>query len=160
MNAVSPAGERTIGNPSATGNFLLRAASRIPDDLLLAAARVFPAAVFWQSGRTKVDGFAINDTARYLFAEEYRLPLLDPALAASLAATAEHLFPLLLVLGLGTRFAAAALLAMTVVIQLFVYPDAWATHGTWAALLLLLVARGPGRWSLDALIAGRGGKSP
>ena len=116
--------------------------------------------MFWQSGRTKVDGFAINDTARYLFAEEYRLPLLDPALAASLAATAEHLFPLLLVLGLGTRFAAAALLAMTVVIQLFVYPDAWATHGTWAALLLLLVARGPGRWSLDALIAGRFGTAP
>lgn len=57
--------------------------------------------------------------------------------------------------GLGTRWAAAALLGMTAVIQLFVYPDAWPAHGTWAALLLLLVARGPGRWSIDSIVARR-----
>lgn len=128
---------------------------RIPDDLLLLLARIFPAAVFWLSGRTKVDGWHINDTAIYLFQEEYRLPFVDPVVAASMAALAEHLLPILLVLGLGTRWAAAALLGMTAVIQLFVYPGAWPTHGAWAALLLLLVARGPGRWSIDSIVARR-----
>jgi putative oxidoreductase len=125
---------------------------RIPDSLLLLGARIFPAAVFWQSGRTKVDGWQLNESARYLFQEEYRLPGLDPLLAAHLAAIAEHLFPLLLVLGLATRLSAAALLGMTLVIQCFVYPDAWPTHGTWAVLLLWLVARGPGSASLDHLL--------
>lgn len=125
------------------------ALSRVPDAVLLLAARVFPAAVFWQSGRTKLDGWRLNENALYLFQEEYRLPLLDPVVAAHGAAIAEHLFPLLLVLGLATRVSALALLVMTAVIQVFVYPDAWPTHGTWAALLLLLAARGGGAWSLD-----------
>ena len=125
---------------------------RIPDSLLLLGARVFPAAVFWQSGRTKVDGWQLDESAVYLFQEEYRLPGIDPVLAAHLAAIAEHLFPLLLVLGLATRLSALALLGMTLVIQCFVYPDAWPTHGTWAALLLWLVARGPGIASLDHLL--------
>lgn len=123
---------------------------RVPDAPLLFASRVFVAAIFWQSGRTKVDGWALNDSTAYLFAEEYRLPLIDPLLAAQLAAIAEHVFPLLLVLGIGSRLAAAALLSITLVIQCFVYPDAWATHGTWAALLAWVVFRGPGQWSLDA----------
>jgi putative oxidoreductase len=126
-----------------------RGLSRVPDALLLFAARVFPAAVFWQSGRTKLDGWRLNENAQYLFQEEYRLPLLDPVVAAHAAALAEHLFPILLVLGLATRASALALLAMTAVIQIFVYPDAWPTHGTWAALFLLLAARGGGAWSLD-----------
>lgn len=117
-------------------------------DGLLLLARLFPGAVFWQSGRTKVTGWQLNDSALYLFQEEYRLPLLDPLLAAGLAASAEHLLPLLLVLGLGTRLAALGLLAMTLVIQLLVYPDAWATHGSWAVALLLLISQGPGRLSL------------
>lgn len=125
---------------------------RIPDSLLLLGARVFPAAVFWQSGRTKVDGWQLDESAVYLFQEEYRLPGIDPVLAAHLAAISEHLFPLMLVLGLATRMSAAALLGMTLVIQCFVYPDAWPTHGTWAALLLWLVARGPGTASLDHLL--------
>ncbi|MFZ5637907.1 MAG: DoxX family protein [Pseudomonadota bacterium] len=126
--------------------------SQLPDAVLLLAARVFPAAVFWQSGRTKLDGWRLNDNALYLFQEEYRLPLLDPIVAAHAAAIAEHVFPLLLVLGLATRASALALLAMTAVIQIFVYPDAWPTHGTWAALFLLLAARGGGAWSLDRLL--------
>jgi putative oxidoreductase len=135
--------------------FTLRMTARlrlVPDSLLLLGARLFPAAVFWQSGQTKVDGWRLNDSALYLFQEEYRLPILDPLLAAHLAAIAEHLFPLMLVLGLATRLSALALLGMTLVIQCFVYPDAWPTHGTWAVLLLWLVARGPGSVSLDHLI--------
>lgn len=137
---------------SATGRLLapLHAAfARLPDSVMLLAARLFPAAIFFQSGRTKVDGFALSDSAVFLFAEEYRLPLLDPTLAATLAAISEHLFPLLLVLGLCSRLSALALLGMTAVIQIFVYPDAWATHGVWAVGLLLVLSRGPGRWSLD-----------
>lgn len=119
-------------------------------DLLALGARVSMAAIFFLSGRTKVDGWlSVNDGALALFREEYRVPLLPPEVAAHLAAYAEHLFPLLLVLGLLTRLSALALLGMTAVIQLFVYPDAWPTHLSWATLLALLVARGGGRWSLD-----------
>jgi putative oxidoreductase len=125
--------------------------NRIPESLLLFGTRLFPATVFWQSGRTKVDGLQLNDSALYLFQEEYRLPGIDPLLAANLAALAEHLFPALLVLGFATRLSALALLGMTLVIQCFVYPSAWPTHGTWAVLLLWLVARGGGKASLDYL---------
>ena len=91
----------------------------------------------------------VSPSAIDLFRTEYRLPLLAPELAAHLAAYAEHLFPLLLALGLATRPSAAALLAMTLVIQVFVYPDAWPTHPSWAALLLYLLGRGAGTLSLD-----------
>ena len=123
--------------------------ARLPCSLLLLMARLFPAAIFFQSGRTKVDGFALSENAVFLFREEYRLPLLDPTLAATLAAVGEHLFPLLLVLGFCTRLSALALLGMTAVIQIFVYPDAWATHGVWAVCLLLVLSKGPGACSLD-----------
>ena len=73
-----------------------------------------------------------------------------------MAATAEHVFPVLLLIGLGTRYAALALLGMTLVIQTFVYPDAYATHGVWATVLIYLIARGAGVFSLDHLIARRG----
>ncbi len=119
-------------------------------DLVLLASRVGIAAVFWMSGRTKVDGWLhVTDTAVGLFRDEYRLPLVDPSLAAHGAAWAEHLFPLLLVLGIATRASALALLAMTLVIEVFVYPEAWPTHLSWAAPLLLLAARGGGAWSFD-----------
>ncbi len=143
--------------------------SRIPHSFIALLARFSIAAVFWQSGQTKVQGFAVDivsgtfqlgwprlsDTAVDLFRDEYRMPL--PELTAPLAAGAEHLFPLLLLFGLGTRFAALALLGMTLTIQLFVYPGAYATHGTWAALLLYLVAQGPGKASIDAWVARRWG---
>ena len=125
---------------------------RLPYALVAMAARVFPASVFWLSGRTKVDGFRIKDETLFLFQHEYALPLIPPELAAPAAAFAEHLFPVLLVLGLFTRLSALALLAMTVVIQIFVYPSAWQTHGLWAACFLILIARGPGAWSLDRAI--------
>jgi putative oxidoreductase len=126
-------------------------ASRLVGDSLLAmVARIGIAGTFFLSGRTKVEGLlSVTDNAVGLFRDEYRLPLLSPELGAHLAAYAEHLFPLLLVLGLCTRLSALALLGMTAVIQVFVYPDAWVTHLSWAGLLLLLVARGGGTWAVD-----------
>ena len=121
--------------------------------LLLIVQRLGVAAVFFQSGRTKVEGiFTIPDTTIELFRSEYALPLLPPELAAYLAAGAEHLFPVLLVLGLFTRLSAAALLGLTLVIQTFVYPDAWPTHLSWAGLMLPIIALGGGRFSLDRLL--------
>lgn len=131
---------------------LNRLASGFPADPLALALRVFPALVFWQSGRTKVDGLMIKDSTWFLFEQEYALPLIPPELAAVMATLAEHLLPVLLILGLATRLSALGLLGMTAVIQIFVYPDAWVTHGLWAAVLLAVIARGPGRWSLDHLI--------
>lgn len=136
---------------------------RIPHSLIALLGRFSIAAVFWRSGQTKVEGFSIDlvngtfepgwprlsDSAVFLFREEYRLPLVSPELAAYAAATAEHLFPVLLLMGLATRLSALALLGMTAVIQFLVYPDAWAVHGTWATILLYLAATGPGRLSVD-----------
>jgi putative oxidoreductase len=122
----------------------------ISHDLIALAARVAMAAIFLLSGRTKVTGLLTVSEGTYaLFREEYRIPLLPPDLAAHLATYAEHLFPLLLLLGLTTRLSALALLGMTLVIQVFVYPDAWPTHLSWAGLLLYLAARGGGTLSVD-----------
>ena len=142
---------------------------RIPHSLIAVIARFSIAAVFWNSGQTKVQGFVINlvsgefalgwprlsDSVVALFEDEYRLPLIAPAIAAPLAAAAEHVLPLLILIGLGTRLSALALLGMTLVIQLLVYPGAYATHGTWAAVLLYLMARGPGALSIDHWLARR-----
>lgn len=135
-------------NPSAPQRALYR------DDLLLVLARIAIAPVFFLSGRTKVDGiFTITDSTIELFRSEYDLPLLSPVLAAWLAAIAEHLFPVMLVLGLGTRAGALGLLGMTAVIEIFVYPDAWPTHLSWAGLLVPLLVKGGGRCSLDAVLS-------
>ncbi len=133
----------------------IQALGHIPSDVIALVARLSIAGVFWRSGETKLDGWSVSDSAVYLFENEYRLPLIDPWLAAHLAAFAEHVFPVLLVVGLASRFSALALLAMTLVIEIFVYPDAWPTHRTWAACLLFIAARGPGLFSIDALIARR-----
>lgn len=139
----------------------------IPDSLIALLGRFSIAAVFWKSGQTKIEGLAIDlingefqlgwphlsSSAVDLFKSEYRLPLIPPELAAPMAALAEHFFPILLLLGLATRFSAMALLIMTLTIQIFVYPDAYPTHGTWAAVLLYLMAKGPGKVSLDHWIA-------
>ena len=128
----------------------------LPDALLLLLARWGIAGIFFFSGRTKVEGWlTISDFTYELFRSEYQVPLLPSDLAAQIATYSEHLFPILLILGLATRPAALALLGMTAVIQIFVYPDAWSTHLSWAALLLILIAKGGGAWSLDRLI-GRG----
>jgi len=118
-------------------------------------ARISVATVFWKSGRTKVDGFSIKDSTFFLFENEYNVPLLPPELAATMATIAEHLFPILLVIGLASRFSALALLGMTVVIQLFVYPSAWSVHILWAMALLYIIGRGPGPLALDHLIQKR-----
>lgn len=130
--------------------FAAAAEKALPLSLLLLVQRFGIAAIFFYSGRTKVDGLlTVNDSAIELFRYEYMVPLLSPEAAAHAAAYSEHLFPLLLVLGLFTRLSAAALLFMTLVIQVFVYPDAWPTHLSWAGLLLPLIALGAGRLSLD-----------
>jgi putative oxidoreductase len=147
--------EITLAAPAAAWRrpfdaFAALAARLLPDGLLALVIRAGVAAIFFLSGRTKVDGFLhIKDSTYVLFMTEYKLPLVPPAIAAHAAAYAEHLFPLLLVLGLFTRLSAAALLAMTLVIEVFVYPDAWPTHLSWAGLMLVLIARGGGRFSLD-----------
>jgi putative oxidoreductase len=153
MNHASIASPPVTGPRGLYNRLAARLDALVTHDVLALAARLGMGAVFWLSGRTKVDGwFSVSDGAVTLFAEEYRLPLLPPEIAAHLAAYAEHLFPLLLVLGLGTRGAALALLGMTAVIEIFVYPDAWPTHLVWATCLLYLVGRGAGRLSLDARI--------
>ncbi|MBM7127332.1 DoxX family protein [Dyella flava] len=127
----------------------------LPESLLLLVARFGIAAVFFQSGRTKVEGFLTIKPSTYdLFATDYKLPLIPSDIAARMATGAEHLFPILLVLGLFTRLSALALLGMTTVIEVFVYPDAWPTHLSWAGLMLPLIARGGGTWSLDRLRRG------
>jgi putative oxidoreductase len=130
---------------------------RIPESLILFGARLFPAAVFWMSGRTKVDGWEVAERTYVLFETEYALPLIDPEFAARMATIAEHVFPLLLVLGIASRFSALALLGMTAVIQVFVYPLAWPTHGLWAVCFLLVIAKGPGVFALDHLVRARFG---
>lgn len=130
--------------------FAARLEAALGDGALALGARIAVAAIFLQSGRTKVDAFLeVTPSAIELFRSEYRLPLLPPELAAHLAAYAEHLFPALLIVGLFARVSALALLVMTAVIQVFVYPDAWPTHLSWAMLLLVVVARGAGAWSAD-----------
>ena len=124
----------------------------IPADAILLAARIFPAVVFWKSARTKVEGFGIKDSTWFLFEHVYALPVIPHAWAAVLATVAEHVLPVLLVLGLLARFSALGLLVMTAVIQIFVFPDAWVTHGLWAVALLVVVAQGPGRLSADRLL--------
>jgi putative oxidoreductase len=125
---------------------------RLPDAPVSLMLRVFPALVYWQSGQTKVEGFRIKDSTWFLFENEYALPLIPPEVAAVMATLAEHLLPVLLVIGILSRLSALGLVAMTAVIQVFVYPDAWMTHGLWVAPLLAVVARGPGRWSLDHVL--------
>lgn len=122
----------------------------VSHNIIALTARIAVAAIFFYSARTKVDGlFTIKDSTFLLFAEEYKVPLLPPEFAAHMATYAEHLFPILLVLGLFTRLSALALLGMTAVIQVFVYPDAWPTHLTWAAPMLYLIGRGGGTWAVD-----------
>ncbi len=122
--------------------------------LALLALRVCPALVFWNSGRTKVEGwniFQLTPAQAFLFEHEFGMPF--PVLSAHLAAIAEHVLPIMLVLGLFTRVGALGLLAMTAVIQLFIFPDAWYNvHMWWAVTLFAVFALGPGPISLDHLI--------
>jgi len=160
--------KRNLQDAGAIGRVIALMES-IPHDAIALLARFAMAATFWLSGQTKVDGFAINfitgefklgwpklsESAIALFQDEYKLPFVPPEIAAPMAAIAEHVFPALLLVGLATRFSALALLGMTLVIEIFVYPGAYAVHATWATALIYLIARGPGRISIDHWIASR-----
>lgn len=132
-------------------------AGRIPEAIAFLLLRVALAGVFWRSGQTKVvEGSILQiDPIQYdLFASEFSGLPLDPAIAVPLTTYAEHLFPILLLVGLATRLSAAALLVMTLVIQIFVFPDAWwPVHSLWAAIAAILIVRGGGLFSLDAILA-------
>ena len=131
-------------------------ADRVPTVAFDLAMRVGIAMVFWQSARTKVEGvLTLKQSTFFLFQYEYALPIVPHEIAAYMATYAEHFFPILIVVGFAARFGAAALLMMTLVIQIFVYPGAWATHMLWASLLLYIVARGPGVLSIDHFIKRR-----
>jgi putative oxidoreductase len=127
--------------------------------LVQLVVRLALAVPFWKSGILKWSGFLqLNDTAIYLFTDEFKLHLPGgpydfpaPAVMAFLSGCAEIAFPALLVLGLGTRFAATGLLFMTAVVELTV-PDGWPIHITWAAMALAIMAFGPGAISLDWLL--------
>ncbi len=125
--------------------------NRVPYALLALPLRVAVASVFWRSAQVKIANW---ESTLHLFEAEYKVPLLPPETAAYMATAIEFSAPVLLVVGLLTRPAAAVLLGMTAVIQFLVYPQAWPTHIQWAAMLLVLLCRGPGAWSLDHL-AGR-----
>ncbi len=132
--------------------------SGIPHSLTALLARLVMALVFFNSWLAKVDlqALAIKPTTFYLFANEYRLPVLPSTLAAYITVIAEIVFPVLLVLGLFARYAALGMLAMTLVIQVFVYPSAYVMHGLWAVALLFIMTHGSGRLSLDHLLWGDG----
>ena len=124
----------------------------VPYWLLALPLRLAVATVFWNSAMTKLANW---ETAVALFTDEYKVPLLPPEIAAYMAASIELTTPVLLVLGLLTRPAALVLLGMTAFIEIFVYPQAWPTHIQWAAMLLVLLCRGPGSLSLDHLVRRR-----
>ncbi len=142
----------------------------IPASLIALLARFAMAFVFWKSGQTKISGpellpklgdisfkfpTAIKDSTYTLFQYEYNVPLLSAKAAAVLTTMAELILPIALLLGLGTRFSATALLIMTIVIQIFVYPSAYLTHALWAVSLLYIMAHGPGGLSLDLILRKR-----
>jgi putative oxidoreductase len=122
---------------------------RLPLPVLQLMFRVAVAAVFFKSGLTKIASWELT---LQLFQDEYAVPLLPVPLAATLATATELSMPVLLVLGLAARVAALPLLGMTLVIQLFVYPENWAEHLMWASLLLFIATRGAGALSLDHLV--------
>ena len=134
-------------------------AGRGGEGVALLLTRIALAGVFWRSGQSKlVEGSwsEISPSTFFLFETEYGGVPLPPAFAAVMATIAEHVFPILLVLGLGTRLAALALLGMTMVIQIFVYPEAWwSVHLLWVAMAAILISRGAGMFSLDALLGAR-----
>lgn len=125
---------------------ILRGLESVPYWLLALPLRFAVATVFWNSGMSKLANW---NTTIELFTEEYKVPVLPPEIAAYMAASIELTTPVLLVLGLLTRPAALVLLGMTAFIEIFVYPLAWPTHIQWAAMLLLLLCRGPGEFSID-----------
>jgi len=146
MTALS---EQSSSNPAGfVGLYkrIIKLPEYIPFSLVQLAARVAVAHVFWQSAQSKLASWPVT---LQLFANEYNLPFIDPSIAAPLATTAEITGSVLLFFGLLSRLAALMLLGVVSVIQIFVYPENWAEHLLWASLLLLVLTRGAGIFSLD-----------
>lgn len=152
MTGKSSAVSGNSGGPASFITVFIGICEKIPGCLIALLARFVIGMAFWLSGRTKVDGFSVKDTTFLLFENEFNLPVIPPVPAAYITSVAEHVLPILLWIGLATRFSAAALLIMTLVIQTFVYPGAYVTHGLWGVALLVLMKNGPGVLSLDYLI--------
>ena len=148
MNSSASPSPSTARSTSVFGR-TLNWLNAVPYSALAVPLRLAVATIFWNSAMTKLANW---DTALTLFVEEYKLPLIPPELAAYLAVSIELTTPILLVLGLLTRPTALLLLGMTAVIEVFVYPLAWPTHIQWAAMLLVLLCRGPGKLSVDHLL--------
>jgi len=138
---------------SARSSFLAASAQleRFPLSLIQLAARVGVGAVFFRSGMLKYESW---EFAVRLFRDEYKLPFVDPEIAARLAAATEVTVPIFLFVGLASRIATLPLLAMILVIQTLVYPNAWSDHLMWSSALLLVLTRGPGVLS----VVGRTGR--
>jgi putative oxidoreductase len=151
MTAITSPRENGASMIPIVGSIITRL-ERIPIALPEIIFRIAPALVFWRSAQTKLANLDLTIT---LFREEYRVPVLPPELAAWLALSVELVAPILLVLGLATRIGAAAMLGMTLVIQIFVYPESYPDHLLWAGPLLYLILRGPGVLSIDHLIRRR-----
>ncbi len=163
MTASTGSYDAPLSSPLRIVGGLSRLPARFPMSITQLVLRFALAVPFWRSGLTKWDGvFQLSDTAVYLFTQEFRLHLFGgeyalpaPHLMAFLSSCGEILFPIMLLLGLGTRFAAVGILAMTAIIQLTI-PDGWANfHLPWAAMALAIANYGPGKVSLDQLIAGK-----
>jgi putative oxidoreductase len=131
---------------------------KIPGDLIAIIARIGIATTFLRSGLLKLDGWSNGNTLA-LFTDEYKLPLIPPEIAATMATAAELSMPVFILAGFFTRFAALALLGMTLTIEIFVYPNAFDTHGLWGAALLYLMKYGPGILSLDRLMGALRGRA-
>ncbi len=135
-----------IAKPIRTG---IGALNAVPYDAIALICRAATFSVFIRSGTQKLSDWS---STLLLFQNEYHVPVLPPAIAAYMATAMELGCSTLILLGLLTRVSTLLLLGMTAVIQLFVYPEAWPTHIQWLAFMIVLVLRGPGRLSLDALI--------
>ncbi len=134
---------------------LIRLLSRVPQSFVALTGRLAIGLVFWNAGRSVADGwniFHVSERSLALFQGEYRIPYIPPEAMALTAQIAEHVLPVLIIIGLATRFAALGLLILTILLQVFVYPGAYVVHGTWAAVLLMLIKYGPGTLSADYLI--------
>lgn len=137
-------------HPLAVADRALDLLGRVPAAPLQLLLRVGVGLVFWKAARAKLANW---DLTVQLFADEYQVPVLPPDIAALLGTTVEIVGAVALILGLGARLGAVALLGLVAVIQLFVYPDNWSEHLLWASVLLFVLVRGAGAWSLDHLIA-------
>ena len=143
----------TLGEPAILATRLSQAIAlvdRFPPSLLQLMFRIAIAALFWSSGLTKIASW---DTTVALFRNEYMVPILPPEIAAVMSATFELSCSMLIFVGLATRLATLPLLGMTFVIEVFVYPEFWAMHLMWASVLLFLLTKGSGVFSLDHYIA-------